>query len=106
MNKFFFGGKLDNLDFVVMVKNQFGLDGIEYVNQFFKDKVEDSVYLVEMKKRVDDNGVKFLLIMIDCEGNLGGIVDVECLKVVENYYKWVDVVKYLGCYFIWVNVVG
>lgn len=106
MNKSFFGGKLDNLDFAATAKNQFGLDGIEYVNQFFKDKAEDSAYLAEMKKRADDNGVKSLLIMIDREGDLGGTVDAERLKAVENHYKWVDAAKYLGCHSIRVNAAG
>lgn len=106
MNKSFFGGKLDNLDFAATTKNQFGLDGIEYVNQFFKDKAEDSAYLAEMKKRADDNGVKSLLIMIDREGDLGGTVDAERLKAVENHYKWVDAAKYLGCHSIRVNAAG
>lgn len=106
MNKSFFGGKLDNLDFAATAKNQFGLDGIEYVNQFFKDKAEDSAYLAEMKKRADDNGVKSLLIMIDREGDLGGTVDAERIKAVENHYKWVDAAKYLGCHSIRVNAAG
>lgn len=106
MNKSFFGGKLDNLDFAATAKNQFGLDGIEYVNQFFKDKAADSAYLAEMKKRADDNGVKSLLIMIDREGDLGGTVDAERLKAVENHYKWVDAAKYLGCHSIRVNAAG
>lgn len=106
MNKSFSGGKLDNLDFAAIAKNQFGLDGIEYVNQFFKDKAADSAYLAEMKKRADDNGVKSLLIMIDREGDLGGTVDAERLKAVENHYKWVDAAKYLGCHSIRVNAAG
>lgn len=106
MNKSFFGGKLDNLDFAATAKNQFGLDGIEYVNQFFKDKAEDSAYLAEMKKRADDNGVKSLLIMIDREGDLGGTVDADRLQAVENHYKWVDAAKYLGCHSIRVNAAG
>lgn len=106
MNKSFFGGKLDNLDFAATAANQFGLDGIEYVNQFFKDKANDSAYLAEMKKRAEDNGVKSLLIMIDREGNLGSTVDADRLQAIENHYKWVDAAKYLGCHSIRVNAAG
>ena len=31
----------DNLDFPVVAKNDFGIDAVEYVNQFFKDKAKD-----------------------------------------------------------------
>ena len=62
---------LTNLDFARVAKREFGIDGIEYVNQFFKDKAKDENYLNEMKKRADGEGVKSLLIMVDGEGSLG-----------------------------------
>jgi len=55
----------------VQQRRDFGIDVVEYVNQFFMDKAEDTEYLKEMKKRAADNGVKSLLIMCDSEGNLG-----------------------------------
>ena len=64
-------GKLDNRDFVKFSKDEFGIDAIEYVNQFFKDKANDKAYLKELKQRAKDEGVKTLLIMIDDEGKLG-----------------------------------
>jgi len=66
-----FAGKLDHLDFARTAKNDFGIDGIEYVNQFFKDKGRDQKYLAEMKKRASDLGVRSVLIMIDDEGAIG-----------------------------------
>ena len=106
LHKSFFAGKLDNLDFAATAADRFGLDGIEYVNQFFKDKANDSAYLAEMKKREEDNGVKSLLIMIDGEGDLGSTVDADRMKAVENHYKWVDAAKYFGCHSIRVNAAG
>ena len=35
---------MSNLDFPVVTKKQFGISTVEYVNQFFKDKVEDYKY--------------------------------------------------------------
>ncbi len=32
------GGKLDNLDFAKTAKHDYGINAIEFVNQFFKDK--------------------------------------------------------------------
>lgn len=102
----FFKKEMDNLDFASVAKNEFGIDGIEYVNQFFKDKAEDTAYLNQMIQRAKDNGVNSLLIMIDGEGGLGSVDDGERTKAVENHYKWVNAAKYLGCHSIRVNAYG
>jgi L-ribulose-5-phosphate 3-epimerase len=94
---------MKHLDFVVRAKKEFGLDGVEYVNQFFKDKATDKAYLDEMKKRADDNGVRSVLIMCDGEGALGDADEAKRIKAVENHYRWVEAAKYLGCHSIRVN---
>lgn len=66
-----FAGKMTNLDFAQQATTEFGIDAVEYVNQFFKDKAKDTKYLGEMKTRSSDQGVKNVLIMIDNEGQLG-----------------------------------
>lgn len=96
-------GKLDNLDFAMATKEDYGIDAVEYVNQFFKDKANDTAYLSEMKKRATDHGVASVLIMIDHEGNLGDPDAAARTKAVENHYKWVDAAKFLGCHSIRVN---
>ena len=103
LHKMLHGGKLDNLDFAVTAKNEFGIEGIEYVNQFFKDKATDKSYLAEMNKRAADNGVTQLLIMIDGEGQLGSASLTERAKAVNNHFKWVEAAKELGCHSIRVN---
>lgn len=97
------GGKLDNLDFAKVSKLEFGIDAIEYVNQFFKDKAKDRKYLGEMKQRAADHGVKSLLIMVDGEGQIGAPKDSARTKSVENHYRWVEAAKFLGCHSIRVN---
>jgi sugar phosphate isomerase/epimerase len=94
--------KLDNLDFAVNAR-KFGFEAVEYVNQFFKDKAEDTAYLAEMKKRAKDNGVESVLIMCDGEGNLGDPDSQRRIQAVENHYKWLEAAKYLGCHSIRVN---
>ncbi|MFP6893153.1 MAG: sugar phosphate isomerase/epimerase family protein [Opitutales bacterium] len=94
---------MDNLDFAAKAKKDFGIEAVEYVNQFFKDKAKDKKYLAEMKKRAKDSGVKGLLIMIDGEGNLGEPNENTRSKAIENHYKWVDAAKFLGCHSIRVN---
>lgn len=93
---------LDNLDFAKTARG-FGIEAIEYVNQFFKDKGKDHKYLAEMKKRAADQGVKSLLIMIDGEGNLGEPDEAKRKQAVENHYQWVDAAQFLGCHSIRVN---
>jgi sugar phosphate isomerase/epimerase len=94
---------LTNLDFARVSKREFGIDAVEYVNQFFKDKAKDQSYLAEMKQRAEDEGVKSLLIMIDGEGNLGDPDDAKRTTAIENHHQWVDAAKYLGCHSIRVN---
>ncbi len=97
------GGKLDNVDFPATAKKEFGIEAVEYVNQFFKDKAKDTKYLTELKKRSADVGVTNVLIMIDGEGSLGDPDQKKRTEAVENHYKWVDAAKFLGCHSIRVN---
>jgi L-ribulose-5-phosphate 3-epimerase len=103
LNNTIFGKKLDNLDFPATAKKEFGIEAVEYVNQFFMDKAKDEKYLADLKKRCDDNGVKSVLVMCDNEGHLGDKDDAKRTKAVENHYKWVEAAKFLGCHSIRVN---
>jgi L-ribulose-5-phosphate 3-epimerase len=106
LHKTLFAKKLDNLDFARTAKQEFGIEAVEYVNQFFKDKAKDKPYLAEMKKRAKDNGVQSLLIMCDGEGGLGDADAGKRAQAVENHYKWVEAAKFLGCHSIRVNAYG
>ena len=106
LNKSLFGKtdwKITNLDFAKVAKEEFGIEAIEYVNQFFKDKARDEKYLKDLKKRCTDNGVTSVLIMCDGEGNLGDPDDKKRKQAVENHHKWVEAAKFLGCHSIRVN---
>ncbi len=94
--------KMDNLDFAANAR-KFGIEAVEYVNQFFMDKAEDTSYLAEMKKRAKDNSVESVLIMCDGEGNLGDPDMQRRTRAVENHYKWLEAARYLGCHSIRVN---
>lgn len=104
-HKALFGGKMTNLDFPAAAK-KLGINTVEYVNQFFKDKATDNAYLNDLLKRCKDLGVKNHLIMIDSEGSLASPDDKERTTAVENHYKWVDAAKHLGCITIRVNAAG
>lgn len=106
LHKTLFDGKLTNLDFPLKAKNDFGITGVEYVNQFFKDKAQDQAYLADLKQRCDDNGITSVLIMVDGEGNLGELDTTKRNAAVDNHKKWVDAAKFLGCHSIRVNAYG
>lgn len=96
-------GEMTNMDFPGVAKNDLGIDAVEYVNQFFKDRARDTDYLTELKNRCDDLEVQSLLIMCDGEGQLGAADEAKRVQAVENHYKWVEAAKFLGCHSIRVN---
>ena len=46
LHKRLFAEEMSNLDFARVTREEFGLDGIEYVNAFFKDKAKDTDYQI------------------------------------------------------------
>ena len=106
LHKALFAEEINNLDFARVTREEFDIDAIEYVNQFFKDKAKDMAYLDELNLRADDHGIYQNLIMIDGEGGMGSLDDGERTQAVENHKKWVEAAKYLGCGTIRVNAYG
>lgn len=106
LHKTLFSKKMDNLDFPGVARNTYGIGAVEYVNQFFKDKAEDTAYLNQLLQRCKDHNVVNHLIMIDGEGGLAELDDKKRQTAIENHYKWVHAAKYLGCKTIRVNAYG
>jgi len=103
LHRALFGGQFTNLDFPKIAKQEYGIDAVEYVNQFFKDKATDEKYLKDLDDRCKSEGVKSVLIMCDGEGGMGDPDPKARYKAVQNHYKWVAAAKYLGCHSIRVN---
>ncbi len=99
-------GKLGSLDFPRFASEEFGIQAVEYVNQFFPDKAVDFTWLEELRSRAEAANVKSLLIMIDGEGELADAVDGERLRAIEKHFKWIAAAKFLGCHSIRVNAGG
>jgi len=106
LHKMLFDGQLDALDFMAYAKNEFGIEAVEYVSAFYKDRIGEEGFLEEWKKRADQAGVKSLIIMVDGEGNLGDTDETARQQAVENHRKWLEAAKYLGCHSIRVNAAG
>ncbi|NDC53298.1 MAG: sugar phosphate isomerase/epimerase [Planctomycetia bacterium] len=103
LHKTLFAGKLDNLDFPKTAKREFGIEGVEYVNQFFKDKARDDDYIAELARRSSDEGVTNVLVMCDGLGNLGDPDAAARTQAIQNHFPWVEAAKRLGCHSIRVN---
>jgi len=97
-------GKWKNLDFPRIAREDFGLNGIEFVNTLFEVPTEG--YLKKLKQNAADHGVTMVLVMVDDEGD--GCADTkEGRKQFEiNHRKWVDVAHYLGCHAVRTNCRG
>jgi len=106
LHRTLFEGKLNHLDFPKVSKQDYGIDAIELVNQFFMDKGKDQAYLADFKRRASDLGVSILLIMCDNEGMLGDPEQSKRSQAVENHFKWAEAAKFFGCHSIRVNAYG
>ena len=105
LHKTLFDHKMTNLDFPAQAKS-LGFEGVEYVNQFFKDKAEDVGYLDSLNNAASAAGITNVLIMIDGEGSLGDADTIKRDSAVDNHKKWVLAAKHLGCHSIRVNAHG
>jgi sugar phosphate isomerase/epimerase len=103
LHRTLFAGELDALDFARAARQQFGIEAVEYVNRFFKDKAKDADYLGELATRAADEGVTNLLVMCDGLGKLGDPDEKARTTAVENHFPWVEAAKRLGCHSIRVN---
>jgi sugar phosphate isomerase/epimerase len=96
-------GEGDPLDFPAITRNEFGIDGLEFVNTFYFEKINEAGYLSELKNRCDSEGMRNQLIMVDAEGRLGDPDEASRKQSVHNHYRWVEAAQFLGCHSIRVN---
>ena len=100
LHKALFRGDIHPLDFPVVARRTYGIDAVEYVNQFF---LRSGEFTKELKRRADGEGVRSLLIMVDDEGRLGDPDESLRKDAVDRHKRWVDYAKALGCHSIRVN---
>jgi len=104
-NRDLFAGEMSTQDFV-MAAGEMGFDGVEYVSQFFQDKVDNFQYLDSLNAAAKAAGVKNLMIQVDNIGNLCASDEKERNAAVALGKKWIDASKYLGCTSMRVNAHG
>ncbi len=105
-NKDLFAGKMSTFDFVNKA-NELGFEGVEYVSQFFNDKVEDDAYLTKLKDTAEKAGIKNTMILVDVLGSRLGSSDAKERRIsIEAHKKWIIAASKLGCPNIRVNAHG
>ncbi len=104
LNRTLFSGEINNLEFPVFTKNEFGINAVEYVSTFFAGTGKS--YINELFQVTNNNGISNVLIMVDGEGNLGDLYKPRRIQAVERHYKWIDTARILGCHSIRVNARG
>jgi sugar phosphate isomerase/epimerase len=94
-------GKWKTLDFPRIAREEFDINGIEFVNTLFE--VPHVNYLNQLKQNAKDQGVEMVLVMVDAEGD-GAEPTAELRKqFAVNHRKWIDIANYLGCQAIRTN---
>lgn len=97
-------GKWKTLDFPRIAREDFDINGIEFVNSLFE--VPTLHYLRTLKKNAEDHGVTMVLIMVDNEGETCTPSKEERKQTVIHHQKWIDIANYLGCHAIRTNCRG
>jgi L-ribulose-5-phosphate 3-epimerase len=97
-------GKWTTLDFPRLAREDFDLNGVEFVNTLFDLPTQS--YLKRLKQNAADYGVTMVLIMVDDEGD-GCCADKQGREEFQLLHrKWVDIAQYLGCHAIRTNCRG
>ena len=93
------------LDFPALAVEEFDIRLLELNSPFFVYADPDSPatsrladgYLVELRRRAEDSGVRLLNIAVDSHGDLSCPDEKERKQAVENHRKWIDACLALGC---------
>lgn len=105
-NKDLFAGKMTTIDFV-NIASELGFEGVEYVSQFFSDKVNDDEYLAELKLVSENAGIKNTMILVDVlDAKLGSSDPAERILAITKHKEWIVAASKLDCPTIRVNAHG
>ncbi len=93
---------ITNLEFPRIAREQFGIEGLEFVNGLWEAPTQD--YLRRLKASMQKTGTTGVLLMVDGEGMMGHSARAERMKAAENHRKWVQIAAELGCHSIRTNM--
>jgi sugar phosphate isomerase/epimerase len=93
---------ITNLDFPRIAREQFGIEGLEFVNTLWGSPTAG--YLQTLKRNMKDTGTKCVLIMCDAEGFMGHTDQAERFRAADNHKRWIDLTSELGGHAIRTNM--
>lgn len=93
---------MTNLDFPRIAREQFGIEGLEFVNGLWE--APTSSYIQRLKRNMASTGTKAVLIMCDGEGFMGHTDKAQRMAAADNHRKWVDITAELGGHAIRTNM--
>jgi sugar phosphate isomerase/epimerase len=93
---------ITNLDFPRIAREQFGIEGLEFVNGLWEAPTQD--YVRQLRSSMQKTGTKGVLLMCDGEGMMGHSNRATRMKAAENHRKWVQIAAELGCHSIRTNM--
>ncbi|MBM3726666.1 MAG: sugar phosphate isomerase/epimerase [Acidobacteria bacterium] len=93
---------MTNLDFPRIAREQFGIEGLEFVNTLWESPTAG--YVQRLKVNMNATGTKAVLIMCDDEGYMGAVDKAERLRAADNHRKWVDITAEIGGHAIRTNM--
>jgi L-ribulose-5-phosphate 3-epimerase len=97
-------GKWKNSDFPRIAREDFGINGIEFVSTLFE--LPTFSYLKRLQRNAEKYKVTMILIMVDDEGETCDPNKETRIQTAINHRKWVDIAKLLGCHSIRTNCRG
>jgi sugar phosphate isomerase/epimerase len=93
---------ITNLDFPRLAREQFGIEGLEFVNGLWEAPTQE--YLRRLRSNMQKTGTQGVLLMCDGEGMMGHSDRATRLKAAESHRKWVQIAAELGCHSIRTNM--
>jgi L-ribulose-5-phosphate 3-epimerase len=82
-------------DFPRVAREEFGFDAVELSSPFFA--AHEGVYLKELRRLADQEGVALLGIAVDGEGDLAALDPAARGEAVARHLPWLDAGVVLGC---------
>jgi sugar phosphate isomerase/epimerase len=93
---------MTNLEFPRVAREQFGIEGLEFVNQLWEAPTQR--YVTRLKDNMRQTGTQAVLIMIDGEGDMGSPDKAARMSSSDSHRKWVDITAELGGHAIRCNM--
>lgn len=97
-------GKVPMLDMPKMTRETWDIEAIELVSGMLPST--EKAWRDELAKNAAAHDVKFLLIMIDGQGNIGSTDKNECADAVRKHMQWIDYAADFGCHSVRMNWKG